>query len=131
MLSLYLTAWFALFPILQVAHLTFADHGHRFCNEHLQIEDVPLEHGLVHDSLRVSQQPSLSDHTPDEESLRHIACSILNHKETREPLLATCQPVLVTYVDQFHPLTFIRSEDISPYRLLFSAPKTSPPILAA
>ncbi len=135
-LSLYLTAWFALFPLLEVAHLTFADHAHRYCNEHGQIEDVPREYALTHDVLPLTSdggnvQLSWLNHTPDVKSLLHIACSILNHKEARDPLLPPGPPELVTHPDQVHPLTFIALEGISPYGLLFTAPKTSPPLLAA
>jgi len=135
-LAIYLTVWFGLFPLLQVAHLAFADHDHLYCSERGQIEDVPraaardLGPASAFDAARASTALR-SDRAEQYGAAGHAACALLNHKTARDPLALTAQPELISHPDPPCPPTEAHAVAVTQLCLLSAAPKTSPPPRAA
>jgi hypothetical protein len=131
-LSVYLAAWIGFFTLIPIAHIVFADHGHRYCSEHRQIEDIPRDDGQAQNQLSVhtSSHGSWSVETPVSQSLLHIACSILNYVSSPFPLLHTDQSPTLECSDQPQLLASVRQERLVLRSALLVAPKTSPPSVA-
>jgi hypothetical protein len=127
----YLALWLALFPVFQAAHLTFADHAHCFCHEHLRIEDVPRAEPsesragdrLGHDShLRSLRAARPRTNPPD---------TLLNFGLDREPTLPDSRPAATQLGDMVATSLPAQVGASAPQPILLLAPKTSPPSLAS
>jgi hypothetical protein len=136
LLAAFLVFLLGLAPTLQLAHLATADHGHRFCDEHHQVEDLP--HGAA---VGWNRQPASSatkgNHAPTAQEGQmpqgqaHAACLFLNQATSRVSLPSPAQtPAAIEYAQGF-VLVCSRQQDFVPCPLLLSAPKTSPPLVAA
>jgi hypothetical protein len=135
-LSVYLAAWLGFFPLLQIAHLTLDSHTHRFCEQHHQIEEFSHEAPSDPDSLRESTDKSrvkskwITDRA-ESKPQQHIACSVLNYSTSRDPIVLSDQPAAVIQPGQPNAPASSRETEFLPCPLLLTAPKTSPPIVAA
>jgi hypothetical protein len=128
--------WIAFLPLLQGAHIRLADHGHRFCPEHAQLEDVDRDRASILADLPGDRRSG--DHvSPWLRNARgtrphlHVACSLLNHHTSSGLLQPHCEPAATTQTDQPRTLAPLRPEAFAQCPLLLAAPKTSPPFFAA
>jgi hypothetical protein len=126
-----LVLWLALFPALQAAHLAFADHGHRYCPEHLRIEDVRLDGATARRGgpatdrvaglrLRAAPGPRSGACPPD---------ALLNFSLSRLPAVAADLPDASEPVCTHLAAPRFQSDGASQSPLVV-APKTSPPAVA-
>jgi hypothetical protein len=130
-LTVYFVVWFCLFPLLQAAHFAFADHAHRFCRHHQQIEDIPRRgpfQRLIMGSLLESQSAWWKG-TPGA-ALPHVACVLSNCSTCRDPLLLSEQSSAIERAFRSCVLISSVQEVSRACPLLFNAPKTSPPFVA-
>jgi hypothetical protein len=131
MLSVTLATQCGLLPLFSLFHLAFADHDHRFCSEHRQVEDVPaLDHGARALSAFTARTAAAWSRSPAASSpLAHLACHVLNGTIAREPVALAVTPIPAARVGgETMPA---REQGRAPERpLLLSAPKTSPPSVA-
>jgi hypothetical protein len=129
----YFALWVGFLPLLQVVHVLTSDHGHRYCQEHHQIEDVARS-GVAADIERESRpaDASLLADTRPTPSQKHNCCSVLNQKASRYCFDLAGLPVAGRIdfgVGCRHTFCVLESSFFRP--LLFEAPKTSPPLVAA
>jgi hypothetical protein len=130
-LAVYLVAWFCLLPLLQAAHFAFADHAHRFCRHHQQIEDIPRRkpsERSIPGSL-IESQNAWSKSTP-RTALLHVACALSNTSTLRDPLLHSEQSPAIARAYRIGVLVTSVQEVLRACPLLLNAPKTSPPVAA-
>jgi len=130
-LSICLASWFGLFPIVQVAHITFANHDHRFCQEHQRIEDVPRMDDLDLHAMLPSGTSAQSMPTPQRGMQSEAACPILNCSTVSGPVLTSCEIALRLTKTILSPLKTSSIRDIPLQSPLIVAPKTSPPLAEA
>ena len=131
----YLALWFGLSPILQAAHLVTSDHAHRFCEEHHRFEDVARGQG-IHETMAGAlsgRRPAASSlaAAPSAPRQPHVACAILNHCTSLDPLLPFGRASASAELDQHIVRQSRRQESFLSCPLLLTAPKTSPPLVAA
>ncbi|MFH0902440.1 MAG: hypothetical protein V2A73_17560 [Pseudomonadota bacterium] len=132
----YLAAWFVSSPLVQVAHLVFADHNHHYCEKHHQVEDIPGKGPAAdahpadataaggEDGSRRLTIPTGSTHSA------HVGCSILNSGTTRDPrLLHRSYPAPVGQPLFTGSLVLLWPDGFVSCPLLLTAPKTSPPFV--
>ncbi len=81
-LALLVMVTFGLFPFHQILHLVFADHSHRYCRVHYQIEDVypadehnPIVIGTEDPANETVQPPGAASRDRNQS---HHGCDILN-----------------------------------------------------
>jgi len=136
LLAAYLVLFLGLAPAAQLAHLADLDHGHRFCDEHRQIED--LQHGaaVVGNGLPASasiegNQAATARGVPGTQGEAHVACSLLNHGTSRTSLPFPAQAPAAIEHARVSVLECLRQEGFATCPLLRSAPKTSPPFVVA
>jgi hypothetical protein len=128
----YLAVWLGAGTTIQLLHVRFADHDHRYCPEHQQVEDVSLQRaagtdvvgtvrGVFHRaySLLQTQAPAAPQ--------GHVACVFLNALSSRNALApGGLQPAET--IREPATLASAISERICASRtLLLVAPKQSPP----
>lgn len=135
-LVLYLASWLGLLPLIQVAHLTLADHDHRYCEIHHQIEDVPRANAGQHLDLPVATGLFATSAAALESAAgmppqSHAPCLVLNHVTYKDPALIDGRSLFDTAGAQVDHQARWQSAMFVPCPLLLSAPKTSPPGLAA
>jgi hypothetical protein len=133
-LAAYLVLFLGLAPAAQLAHLADVDHGHWFCDEHGQIEDLP--HGAAvawnrppASTTTEGNQGATARGVPGTQGEAHVACSLLNHGTSRTSLPLPAQaPAAIEHARGF-VLECLRQEGFASCPLLRSAPKTSPPLV--
>ena len=112
-------------PLIQIGHLLFADHGHRYCSEHHQVEDIPRISGLsVADVATIA---STSIMHAENYSFPHSACSFLNHSGSRDSLNATGTAIPADSTPAGATWKSVDRQAAVQCSLLHVAPKTSPP----
>lgn len=128
----YLACFLGLAPCIQLAHLSTSDHGHSYCEEHQQIEDIPRKPAAY------AARAALAGHrTPLATAARgygpgaHLACLFSNCYALHAPLLTSGQTAVAELADRGVVVDRPRQEVFVTCRLLLSAPKTSPPFVAA
>jgi hypothetical protein len=130
-ISAYLALWLALFPVLQAAHLVFADHGHYFCHEHLRIEDGP-------------PTDSSESHADERSGLASAPCSLraarprtsppdllLNFSLDRQPALLAIRPAAIELAAMVPIRGPAHTGVLVSQPLVRLAPKTSPPSIGS
>jgi hypothetical protein len=131
-LSVYLALSLGLFPLLRVAHLVLADHGHRYCDKHQQFEDVPRDSvGVLVGAARGATAHIWSGSKPSPKPQQHLACSLLNSGVSCNGTPLPNQPPAVARPAQIQATACGQQETFVSCPLLLTAPKTSPPFIAA
>jgi hypothetical protein len=130
-LSVYLVAWLALIPLLQMFHLAFADHDHRFCERHHQIEDVPRRNPAEpwRPNEITAGESAWSKRSPHA-MLLHVACAVLNQGTFRDPAVPSGSPLIAVQSDRSPGFVTSVQVVLRACPLLLTAPKTSPPFAA-
>ncbi len=123
-------------PVAQLAHIAFADHDHRYCPAHQQIEDVPRgelfgPHAHPQRLLGSASAAPWLEGATDAALQIHLACTFLNCSGPRAPRLQDAPPdapaLAVQYVE-YRPDPRCEHPQLAPLR---TAPKTSPPLRLA
>jgi len=117
-------------PLLPALHLEDEHHVHRYCQEHQRFEVVATVVGAP-SSARSSGRPPADElgalAVPVPDTSRHVACPVLNHSPSRDPL----GPSGVALEVSGHPLPASLpglARDRRPScPLLLVAPKIPPP----
>lgn len=136
LLAAYLAFFLGLAPVVHLAHLVSGEHGHAYCAEHRQIEDVPRDTLPASAPSRVTparaQAPFPSaEGAPGRAAEAHAACLILNGCALQAPLLASAQTSVVVLADRGADSERPQQGSFALCPLLLAAPKTSPPFVAA
>ena len=129
-LSLHLASWLALHPLLQVAHLTLADHAHRYCAEHGRVEDVPHRHALLVQTPHDAQAAGSArwwGHGARAQQPSHLACAILGQGSSRDPARPADSGTPLQRPDGPSDLASRGPSTFTCSSLILTAPKTSPP----
>jgi hypothetical protein len=130
-ISAYLALWLALFPAFQAAHLAFADHDHRFCHEHLRMEDVArtpdVETQAEYRRELAAEIASLLAARPD----ARPADLLLNFSLGRDPVLLPARPAVALLADLAVISVPAQVQSLAAQAILQLAPKTSPPSAAS
>jgi hypothetical protein len=128
LLAACLAVCVALPSTLQLAHLATADHGHSYCDEHHQFEDVPRRALVAQEDQPVDASGSpTAKRLPGSQSLIHVACSCLNCSSLQAPFPGPAQaPAAVPSRPTVTPAGSQQAA-FAVCPLLLSAPKTSPP----
>lgn len=131
LLAAYLACFVGGDRLLGFAHLAFSEHRHAFCAEHDQFEDLPK----AIDSVRETSAPSSPERTAKAAMLSsfaaHTACLFLNGRTFQAPLQLVDQTPSVAPANQILDPLCSRQDIVPVCPLLLSAPKTSPPLVAA
>jgi hypothetical protein len=125
--SAYLALWLALFPVFQSAHLAFADHDHRFCHEHLRMEDVARTPDAETRAELAAEITSLLAARPD----ARPADLLLNFSLGRDPVLLPARPAVARHADLALLSVPAQVQSFAAQAILQLAPKTSPPSAAS
>jgi hypothetical protein len=114
--------WIYLLPFSQTLHLRLADHDHRYCPIHDQIEDVFDVHEIA---ARIPSYDSVA--ASASRTGRHIPCSVLNADTVNESLIARSEHGRQRFKDECRKK--IRCPAYPPrfVDLVLIAPKHSPP----
>jgi hypothetical protein len=121
---------------LHSIHVESSKHGHRYCPEHEQIEVVEPEGGADSDAYAgqgYSNDASVPAVQGDERvgAPIHVACAFLNGLFSRTTATPNTHGVVTVNTDD-SKLAIALSERIAAFdSVLFVAPKTSPPPVAA
>jgi hypothetical protein len=131
LLAVYLACFVGGDRLLGLAHLALSDHRHTFCDEHGWYEDLPKT------SATPAPPPASTDQDPSTIGVLavtlspHSTCLFLNGRTFRAPLqIADPEPEATLgrrAFDRARP----GHDGLVGCRLLLSAPKTSPPFVAA
>jgi hypothetical protein len=130
LLASYLVCLLGVSPVLGLAHLLTADHGHSYCDEHHQIEDVPLGPLDAARSGTSRERESLAraKGLPNPGSTPHTSCPFLNYGGLHTaPLPAGGQTATVVQEQKSLAAQTSGQGDFPSCPLLLAAPKTSPP----
>ena len=131
LLAAYLACFVGGDRLLGFAHLAFSDHRHAFCEEHGQFEDLPKPST----SARETSDPISPDGTARgalaSTFVSHSACLFLNGRNLQAPLQVADQVPTVALESNDRNQVGPRQDAIVTCPLLLSAPKTSPPFVAA
>jgi len=130
LLAAYLACLLGVSPVLGLVHVLTADHGHSYCDEHQQIEDIPLSPldaarpGTSREWEPLAQVNGL----PKPGSGAHTSCPFLNHGALHTaPLPASSQTASALPEEKSVAVQTSRQAGFPTCSLLLAAPKTSPP----
>lgn len=125
---IYLLIWIVFLPVFHAAHIWFADHGHRFCVEHGQIEDVPYVKGTISQEFQETDHNGLWLSFPSKTKLSvHKACAILECANFQPPLTTFDDAADIVSADELLWASTVLKESAVFRTLWLFAPKTSPP----
>jgi hypothetical protein len=122
-----LASWLVLLPILQALHLGTASHGHRYCQAHQRIEDVPwTAPGALASPDDTRRLRTAYGHAA---AWSETPCALSNASVLREPA-ALDAPLVVAGTHGPTSLVSLSATGRPAARdLLLAAPKHSPPAL--
>jgi hypothetical protein len=120
-------------PFLYIFHITFASHGHRYCLEHRQIEDVERDEqgivGVVKSSEDSSQIGFNADTNASGPALKlHLACEVSNSYSQRKDFISDIYRYAIAYIESATYPANTSNPGAPLYSLVLLAPKQSPPL---
>lgn len=118
-----LLCWLCLLPFAQTLHLRFADHGHRYCPIHHQIEDV-----FDSPEVATGSSPYGSINVDASGADGHVPCSVLNADSVSESMIARTGSVRQRIEAGLEQKTNRESHPRYLAELILVAPKNSPPV---
>jgi hypothetical protein len=133
-LSAYLVVFLGLASTFELAHLASDDHGHSYCDEHHQFEEIPRGTSARQvpskaTSIETGSVP-LANGVSRSGCEAHVACAFLGCSALHALLLVPAQAPATVAADRSATLEGVRQRGFSSSLLLLSAPKTSPPVAA-
>lgn len=136
-LRIALSAWFAASlgcsPLLYIFHSIFASHGHHYCIEHRQIEDVERDEqgivGVVNSSDNTSHIGFYTDtDASGSASKLHVACEVSNSCSQRKDVISDSSRYAIGNIKSSRYSANTSNPGAPLYSLVLLAPKQSPPI---
>lgn len=134
LLALYLACSVGGDRLLGLAHLAFSDHRHVFCEEHGRFQDLPKTSPSVRETSwnPVIPEQDLTAVSASPASFAvHTDCAFLNGRSFQGPLQFAEQGPAATPEHHRLDRECPRQDGVAGCSLLLSAPKTSPPVVAA
>ncbi|MDD5307653.1 MAG: hypothetical protein PHU25_10075 [Deltaproteobacteria bacterium] len=128
----YLVVWLSAGIAIQLLHVRSADHGHRYCPEHQQVEDViaagagdAIARGTPRGVFRGERALVQDEATTPRQG--HVACTFLNASSSRNLLSPGGSQCAAIFKEPPAPASAVSKAIAASCPLLLIAPKHSPP----
>jgi hypothetical protein len=127
----YLAVWLGAGSGIELLHVRIADHGHRYCAEHQQVEEDSLQ-GARADVRGTAGDLSRGDLPGVQAGARstlqsHLACTFMNALSSRNPLSTAGHRCAPANHAAAVPAIVLPERIAASFATLLVAPKQSPP----